>query len=102
MWRWRFGSRAAAWPRLGGLYGRSLPRNSAERSFPMLSELWPSDAQPQVRAIHDVDGWLDAIAAGQCILRWVRAAVPRVGEPVFRVGVSQCGGPGWAVAPVLV
>ena len=37
-----------------------------------------------------------------CILRWVRAAVPRVGEPVFRVGVSQCGGPGWAVAPVLV
>ncbi len=57
------------------------------------AELWPSDAQPQVRAIHDVDGWLDAIAAGQGVGTTSEATIAhhqRAGIAHRRIGDGPC------------
>jgi DNA-binding transcriptional LysR family regulator len=51
--------------RLADLVGRVLAVDP--RTGTTTPELWPPDSRPEVEEIHELDDWLDVIAAGRCV-----------------------------------
>lgn len=51
--------------RLADLVGRVLAVDP--RTGTTTPDLWPPDSRPEVEEIHELDDWLDVIAAGRCV-----------------------------------